>query len=137
MTFRGDMLMKRLILLISMLFMPLMAHAAEGVTRLDLTNSWVGITSVVLFFIAYLAVMAEEFTLLRKSKPVMLAAGIIWALIAWYYQAHDIPHLVETALRHNLEEYAELFQIVAQRSFDQVRYVMRLIIPGDQCPDDP
>src|SRR5665647_3523036 len=93
MTFRGDMLMKRLILLISMLFMPLMAHAAEGVTRLDLTNSWVGITSVVLFFIAYLAVMAEEFTHLRKSKPVMLAAGIIWALIAWYYQSHDMPHM--------------------------------------------
>jgi hypothetical protein len=69
----------------------------------------------VLFFIAYLAVMAEEFTLLRKSKPVMLAAGIIWALIAWYYQSHDIPHVVETALRHNLEEYAELmlFLIVA------------------------
>ena len=107
--------MKRVILLISLLSMPLMAYASEGVTRLDLTNNWVGIASVVLFFIAYLAVMAEEFTLLRKSKPVMLAAGIIWALIAWYYQSHDIPHVVETALRHNLEEYAELmlFLIVA------------------------
>src|SRR5665647_1874446 len=107
--------MNRLALLIFLLFMPLLAFASEGVERLDLTNSWVGITYVVLFFIAYLAVMAEEFTLLRKSKPVMLAAGIIWALIAWYYQAHDIPHLVETALRHNLEEYAELmlFLIVA------------------------
>jgi NhaD family Na+/H+ antiporter len=115
MIIRGDILMKRLILLIYMLFMPLMAHAAEGVTRLDLTNNWVGIASVVLFVIAYLAVMAEEFTLLRKSKPVMLAAGIIWALIAWYYQAHDVPHVVEAALRHNLEEYAELmlFLIVA------------------------
>jgi Na+/H+ antiporter NhaD/arsenite permease-like protein len=45
----------------------------------------------------------------------MLAAGIIWALIAWYYQSHNIPHVVEAALRHNLEEYAELmlFLIVA------------------------
>ena len=59
--------------------------------------------------------MAEEFSHLRKSKPVMLAAGIIWALIAWYYQSHEIPHVVEAALRHNLEEYAELmlFLIVA------------------------
>ncbi|MGA8862883.1 MAG: sodium:proton antiporter NhaD, partial [Gallionella sp.] len=107
--------MKRMALLIFMLFMPLLAYASVGADRLDLTASWVGILSVLLFFIAYLAVMAEEFTLLRKSKPVMLAAGIIWALIAWYYQAHDIPHLVETALRHNLEEYAELmlFLIVA------------------------
>ncbi|HUW00289.1 MAG TPA: sodium:proton antiporter NhaD [Gallionella sp.] len=107
--------MKRIITSLLMLFMPLTAFASTVPETPDLTNSWVGITSVVLFFIAYLAVMAEEFTLLRKSKPVMLAAGIIWALIAWYYQSHDIPHVVETALRHNLEEYAELmlFLIVA------------------------
>ncbi|MCG6932904.1 MAG: sodium:proton antiporter NhaD, partial [Gallionella sp.] len=107
--------MKRLGLLMALLLLPLTAFAAEGTEILELNNSWVGIASVVLFFIAYLAVMAEEFTHLRKSKPVMLAAGIIWGLIAWYYQAHDVPHVVETALRHNLEEYAELmlFLIVA------------------------
>lgn len=109
------MLMNRFIALFALLFMPLMAFASEGGERLDLTGNWVGITSVVLFFVAYLVVMAEEFTHLRKSKPVMLAAGIIWALIAWYYQSHDIPHVVEVALRHNLEEYAELmlFLLVA------------------------
>jgi len=107
--------MKRLTLLLSMLFMPFIAFASEVGERLDLTNNWVGFTSVLLFFVAYLAVMAEEFTHLRKSKPVMLAAGIIWALIAWYYQSHEIPHIVEAALRHNLEEYAELmlFLLVA------------------------
>lgn len=105
----------RFVALIALLFMPFTALASEGAERLDLTASWVGITSVLLFFAAYLAVMAEEFTHLRKSKPVMLAAGIIWALIAWYYQSHEIPHVVETALRHNLEEYAELmlFLLVA------------------------
>jgi len=107
--------MKRFFLLLVLLFMPLLAHASAGVERLDLTGNWVGITSVLLFFVAYLAVMAEEFTHLRKSKPVMLAAGVIWAMIAWHYQAHDIPHVVATALRHNLEEYAELmlFLLVA------------------------
>ena len=107
--------MNRLALLSSLLFTPLISFASEGTERLDLTGNWVGITSVLLFFVAYLVVMAEEFTHLRKSKPVMLAAGLIWALIAWYYQSHEIPHLVETALRHNLEEYAELmlFLLVA------------------------
>ncbi|GAB1235334.1 sodium:proton antiporter NhaD [Ferrigenium sp. UT5] len=107
--------MNRCILLLITLFMPVLAHAAGDGARLDLTGQWVGMTALLLFFIAYLAVMAEEFTHLRKSKPVMLAAGIIWGLIAWYYQGHDIPHVVETALRHNLEEYAELmlFLIVA------------------------
>lgn len=107
--------MKRLAALITLLFLPLAAFASEGGQRLDLTGNWVGISSMLLFFIAYLVVMAEEFTHLRKSKPVMLAAGLIWGLIAWHYQSHDIPHVVETALRHNLEEYAELmlFLLVA------------------------
>ncbi len=107
--------MNQFVTLIVLLFSPLVAHASEGVERLDLTASWVGIASLILFFVAYLIVMVEEFTYLRKSKPVMLAAGIIWGMIAWYYQSHDIPHLVENALRHNLEEYAELmlFLLVA------------------------
>jgi NhaD family Na+/H+ antiporter len=107
--------MKRFALMLSMLFMPFMAFATENVERLDLTNNWVGITSVVLFVVAYLAVMAEEFTHLRKSKPVMLAAGIIWGLVAWYYQSQNIPDIVEEALRHNLGEYAGLmlFLLVA------------------------
>lgn len=107
--------MTRIITFLSLFFMPFLAHASEGTTQLDLTAQWVGILALILFFVAYLAVMAEEFTHLRKSKPVMLAAGIIWAVIAWYYQSHDIPHVVEAALRRNLEEYAELmlFLIVA------------------------
>jgi NhaD family Na+/H+ antiporter len=107
--------MKRLTLLVSLLFLPLIAFASESGERIDLTGNWVGITSLLLFFVAYLVVMAEEFTHLRKSKPVMLAAGIIWGLIAWYYQSHDIPDVVELALRHNLGEYAGLmlFLLVA------------------------
>jgi NhaD family Na+/H+ antiporter len=107
--------MNRFFALIALLFMPHMVFASVGAEHLDLTGSWVGITSVILFFFAYLVVMAEEFTHLRKSKPVMLAAGIIWGLIAWYYQARDIPDVVELALRHNLGEYAGLmlFLLVA------------------------
>ncbi|GAB4122771.1 MAG: sodium:proton antiporter NhaD [Sideroxydans sp.] len=107
--------MKRFFSLLGLTLLPGLALASEPLATLDLTRSWVGVTAVLLFFIAYLAVMAEEFTHLRKSKPVMLAAGLIWGLIAWYYQSHGIPHVVEAALRDNLEEYAELmlFLIVA------------------------
>ena len=107
--------MKRIITLVVFLLTPFLAHASVDGVRLDLTGQWVGFAALILFFVAYLAVMAEEFTHLRKSKPVMLAAGVIWGLIAWYYQQHQIPHVVEAALRHNLEEYAELmlFLIVA------------------------
>ncbi len=85
--------------------------------RLDLTSSWVGFTALAIFTVAYLLVMAEEFTHLRKSKPVILAAGIIWALIALVYQSHpELPvTMAEEAVRENLLEYAELmlFLLVA------------------------
>jgi NhaD family Na+/H+ antiporter len=53
--------------------------------------------------------MAEEFTHLRKSKPVLLAAGLIWGMIAYVYAGHGFTHAAETAIRHNILEYAELF----------------------------
>ncbi|MDO8811369.1 MAG: hypothetical protein Q7J38_04995 [Gallionella sp.] len=91
-------MMGRFAALIVLLFMPFAAFASENAERLDLTGNWSGIASVMLFFVACLAVMVEEFTHLRKSKPVMLVVGIIWVLIAWHYQSHDITHLTETAL---------------------------------------
>lgn len=105
--------MKQLLATLTLLATPTITYASGN--HLDLTGHWIGIVSVLLFFLAYLLVIAEEFIHLRKSKPVMLAAGIIWALIAWYYQTQGIDEVVEIALRHNLEEYAELllFLIVA------------------------
>jgi len=88
---------------------------ASGGEGLDLTQHWVGYASIGIFAIAYLLVMAEEFTHLRKSKPVILAAGIIWAMIAGVYYSHGFTTEAEQAVRHNLLEYAELmlFLLVA------------------------
>jgi len=81
----------------------------------DLTHHWVGIVSLVVFVLAYALVMVEEHLQLRKSKPVLLAAGIIWGVIGWYYAFYMHSDLAEQALRHNLLEYAELllFLLVA------------------------
>jgi NhaD family Na+/H+ antiporter len=59
--------------------------------------------------------MAEEFTHLRKSKPVILAAGAIWAIIAIAYGGSSHIEIVEETFRHGLLEYAELafFLLVA------------------------
>ncbi len=99
-----------------LLFLPGAALAmGDGAERLDLTGHWVGFTAIAIFVIAYGLVMGEEFTHLRKSKPVILAAGLIWALVAWVYHTHDLNHAAEAAVRHNLLEYAELmlFLLVA------------------------
>jgi len=98
-----------------LLFLPAGVAAAETATRLDLTTEWVGYLSIAIFVIAYGFVMAEEFTHLRKSKPVILAAGLIWGMIALVYAQHGLTHEAEQAVRHNLLEYAELmlFLLVA------------------------
>jgi len=113
--------------------LPGSAMAAENAAdHLDLTNHWVGWVSLALFFIAYLLVMAEEFTHLRKSKPVSLTAGLIWGIIGWFYTSHGLGAEAEHAVRHNLLEYAELmlFLLVAmtyinameeRRVFDALR----------------
>ena len=98
-------------ILISSLFillLPAWVWASESSgAHFDLTSSGVGYLALGIFILAYALVMAEEFTHLRKSKPVILAAGIIWVLVASAYPGDD-PHVVEQALRHNILEYAEL-----------------------------
>ena len=49
--------------------------SAAPIEQLDLTGHWVGVFGLAVFVLAYLLVMAEEFTHLRKSKPVIIAAG--------------------------------------------------------------
>jgi len=106
--------------------------ADTGQFAINLTSDTVGYVAIAIFILAYLLVMAEEFTHLRKSKPVILAAGIIWAMIAAVYSNTGDYHTVEKAVRHNILEFAELmlFLLVAmtyinvleeRRVFDALR----------------
>ncbi len=88
---------------------PAIAYAAElPHAQFDLTTSWVGITAIIVFTIAYAMVISEEFLHLRKSKPVIVAAGIIWFLVGIVYALHGDTHTAAAAIRHNLLEFAEL-----------------------------
>jgi NhaD family Na+/H+ antiporter len=84
---------------------------ASGVIdqTIDLTSHWLGYTIIAIFVVAYILVVFEEQLHLRKSKPVLLAAGLIWILIAAYYSSNGMPDVAEVAIRHNFLEYAELF----------------------------
>ena len=78
--------------------------------EINLTASYVGILSLIIFIIAYAAVMVEEFSHLRKSKPVIISAALIWGIIAFYFSSNkEIGHEIEHALNHNILEFAELF----------------------------
>ena len=93
----------------------LLAADDTGSHGLNLTGHPIGYLSLAIFGVAYLLVSAEEFTNLRKSKPVIIAAGLIWALVAWAASRAGLSDVVEQAARHNLLEYAELmlFLLVA------------------------
>lgn len=89
-----------------------MAMAASGGDtgiKLDLTMHWVGYVGIFTFVIAYAFVMLEEKTHMRKSKPALLAAGVIWGLIGLIYAIKGVDHTAEVAIRHNILEFAELF----------------------------
>ncbi|PKM11834.1 MAG: sodium:proton antiporter [Gammaproteobacteria bacterium HGW-Gammaproteobacteria-3] len=97
------------------LLAPGMAFAA-GFENLGLTGTERGIYTVLVFIIAYGFVMAEEFTGLSKSKPVILAAGIIWAHAAVLAASVGVSvEAMHEVFENNLKEYAELmlFLLVA------------------------
>ena len=75
---------------------------------LSFTDHWTGYLALTVFLAAYVLVIIEENIHLRKSKPVMVAAGVIWIITAIAYAFHNQSHVVAEILRHNLLEYAEL-----------------------------
>ncbi len=88
------------------------SFATTNLPLLDLTGHWIGYASLIVFVLAYLLVVAEEAIQLSKCKPVLIAAGIIWAMIAAIYAMQtdtDLHHTVSVMIRHNLLEYTELF----------------------------
>jgi len=86
-------------------------HGGEAATDIiqNLTNTTLGYASLALFVLAYILVIFEEKTHLRKSKPVMMAAGFIWILLAITFRQVGIPaEEAHNAIIHNITEYSEL-----------------------------
>lgn len=109
---RAIVVSRPLYLALSMLMLwmlPLSAFAASTSEHLNFTTRWPGLLAVGLFAVAYLLVMFEEQTDLRKSKPVVLAAGLIWMLIAAVVRFSHLDAPVEEALTETLVDFAELF----------------------------
>jgi len=117
--FLGVVLLRLLLIFSGFLLLPQLAMAEvydEDFTNLGLTGTERGIYTVLIFVVAYGFVMAEEFTGLRKSKPVILAAGIIWAHAAILAAEAGVSvEQLHEAFEYNLTEYAALmlFLLVA------------------------
>lgn len=83
-------------------------------SRFDLTGSTTAKIALALFCFAYLLVVLEEKLHLRKSKPVVLAAGALWLLVSLAYSAHpnadSLPRdHMEARVLHHTGDYGQLF----------------------------
>ena len=100
----------RFSLLSVLLCMPSLSLAEEATHVIqNFTTHWASIVALVVFGFAYMLVILEEQLHLRKSKPVIIAAGIVWLIVALVYKAHGDTHTPEILVRHNILEFAELF----------------------------
>ena len=76
---------------------------------MELTTHWAGLLAITLFIGAYTLVIFEENIHLLKSKPVIVAAGFIWMLVAFAYASVGDTDGAAELVRHSLLEFAELF----------------------------
>lgn len=88
------------------------AEADSTAQALNLTNHWVGYLAIFIFSLAYMLAMTEEVTELNKSKPMVLAASLIWAFVAGVYVLDGMGETAGKAFRACLEGYAELFLFI-------------------------
>ena len=74
----------------------------------DLTGTSWGWACLAIFVASYVFVVLEERLHLRKSIPVLIAAGGVWLLVGIVFTLRGEPGLAEAAFRHTLLDYAEL-----------------------------
>ncbi|WP_415906224.1 sodium:proton antiporter NhaD [Neptuniibacter sp. QD72_48] len=97
---------------VGLLLLPLTAFAETGGATAnvpELSASFYGYLSIAIFILAYSLVPLENNIHLLKSKPVLVAAGLIWILVALAFKEIGATEQAHHAIKHAIIEYAELF----------------------------
>ena len=90
-------------------FVPKVYASTDEINRLNLTSEWTAWVCVLLFILAYFMVFGEGRLSLKKSKPMLVASGLIWIFVAISYNNAGETHTAEILFRDMLEFYVELF----------------------------
>jgi len=102
-------MIKLLIMMLSFSFAFASSGESSGVAS-DLTFTWVGISSLIIFVIAYYFVATEEKYHIDKAKPALFAGTFMFILIAIYYMLNHLNmNLVHVQAQHLILEIAEIF----------------------------
>ncbi|WP_348757694.1 sodium:proton antiporter NhaD [Candidatus Methylocalor cossyra] len=79
---------------------------------LNLIHHGIGYFAVAVTVLAYCLAMLEEVTELRKSKPMVLGAALVWFAIAIYYALRGEAEAAVAAFESNLLAYGELLLFI-------------------------
>ncbi len=109
------MAFKKLIIPFSLFFYAFFALPAfaldEAIVVHNMNVGWglPGLLCIAIFILSYAFVLGEEFIHMRKSKPVILSAGLIWVIIAIIAPEYGVDkHRLHEMIEHTLIEYASL-----------------------------
>ncbi len=106
----------------------------------DITMTWAGFASLLIFVIGYYFVATEEKWHIDKAKPALLMGTFIFMVIAFYYAINGMDmNLVHTQAQHLILEIAEIFffllvamtyieTMIHMKVFDSLKY--KLISKG-------
>jgi len=102
--------MKYLIVLLSLTAFVFASGDASGAEHIDLTKTWVGILSLVIFVTGYYFIAAEDKYHINKAKPALLAGTSIFMLIGLYFAINGIDgHPLEEEVKNLIYEISGIY----------------------------
>ena len=115
--------------LMALFLSSLSLFAASASTEVipDITMTWVGFATLIIFVIGYYFVAAEEKYAIDKAKPALFIGTFMFILVAIYYALNGLNmDLVHTQAQHLILEIAEIFFFL----FVAMTYIESLIHMG-------
>ena len=78
--------------------------------ELNLTSTWVGILSLIIFIVGYYFIAAEDKYHMNKAKPALLAGTSIFMLIGLYFSINGLDgSLLEKEVEHLIVEISGIY----------------------------
>jgi Na+/H+ antiporter NhaD/arsenite permease-like protein len=103
--------MKKLLALLPLLSTLAFASGSGGHEAVgDLTGTWIGIVSFLIFIIGYYFIAAEESYHINKAKPALFIGTFMFMLIGFYFAINGLnTESLHTEVKHLILEIAEIF----------------------------
>ena len=114
----------------------LFASSSQSVSEVfpDITMTWVGISSLIIFVIGYYFIAAEDKYHVDKAKPALFIGTFMFMLIGLYYVLNDLDiNILSNDMNHLILEIAGIFfflyvamtyieTLISMGVFDRLKY---------------